>query len=99
MRRALLVIAVVIVTAVCVTVAYQVIRDRDYQASLSRGHAALRAEQTVTAIEAYSGAVALRPDSMLARLRRGEAYQRRGDTDAALRDFRDAAALDASATR
>ena len=30
----------------------------------------------MSAIEAYSGAVALRPDSMLPRLRRGEAYQR-----------------------
>ena len=43
------------------------------------------------AIEAYSGAIALRPDSMLAHLRRGETYQRRGDLDAAARDFRTAA--------
>src|SRR5256885_9390253 len=99
MRRVLVLIAVLIVAAVAATVAYEVIRDRDYQALLNRGDAALRGERVVPAIEAYSGAVALRPDSMLARLRRGEAYERRGDLDAAVRDFRDAAALDDAATR
>src|SRR5262249_34396137 len=37
--------------------------------------------------------------AMLPHLRRGEAYQRRGDLEAAVRDFRDAAALDGAATR
>src|SRR5205807_7844116 len=53
-------------------------------------------------IEPYSGAIALRPDSMLAYLRRGETYQRRadrGDLDLAVRDFRKASALDSTATR
>src|SRR5439155_2050641 len=50
-------------------------------------------------LEAYSGAVALRPDSMLAHLRRAEAYQRRGEIEEAVRDFRMAAALDPTATR
>jgi len=99
MRRLLFLAAVLTVAAGAATVAYQVIRDRDYRTLLARGDAALRADQPVPAIEAYSGAAALRPDSMLARLRRGEAYQRRGDLDAAVRDFRDAAALDAAATR
>jgi tetratricopeptide (TPR) repeat protein len=99
MRRGLLLVVVLAAAAVAATVAYEVIRDRDYQALLNRGDAALRGEQVVPAIEAYSGAVALRPDSMLARLRRGEAYERRGDLDAAVRDFRDAAALDDAATR
>jgi len=99
MRRVLLLVAVLAVAAGAATVAYQVIRDRDYRALLARGDAALRSDQTFPAVEAYSGAVALRPDAMLPRLRRGEAYQRRGDLDAAVRDFRDAAALDAAATR
>jgi tetratricopeptide (TPR) repeat protein len=99
MRRVLLLAAVLTVAAVAATVAFQVIRDRDYRTLLARGDAALRSDQLVTAVEAYSGAVALRPDSMLPRLRRGEAYQRRGDFDAAVRDFRDAADLDAAATR
>jgi tetratricopeptide (TPR) repeat protein len=99
MRRALLLVAVLAAAAVAATVAYELIRDRDYRTLLNRGDVALRGEQVVPAIEAYSGAVALRPDSMLARLRRGEAYERRGDLDAAVRDFLDASALDAAATR
>jgi len=99
MRRVLFLAAVLTVAAGAATVAYQVIRDRDYRTLLVRGDAAMRGDQTVSAIEAYSGAAALRPDSTLARLRRGEAYQRRGDLDAAVRDFRDAAALDPAATR
>jgi len=99
MRRALFFIAAVSLAAAGAAGVVEVVRDRDYRTQLNRGDAALRAEQFVPAVEAYSGAVALRPDSMLARLRRGEAYQRRGDLDAALRDFRDAANLDAAATR
>lgn len=74
-------------------------RERDYRALLARGDTALHDDQIFGAIEAYSGAVALRPDSMLARLRRGETYQRRGDLEAAARDFRDAARLDPTAPR
>jgi tetratricopeptide (TPR) repeat protein len=74
-------------------------RDQDYRASMARGDEALAAEQIFGAIEAYSGAIALRPDAMLAHLRRGETYQRRGDLEAAARDFQSAAALDSSATR
>src|SRR5207237_6837265 len=73
--------------------------DRDYRRYPTRGDAALGDDQTFGAIEAYSGAIALRPDSMLPRLRRGETYQRRGELDAAARDFRAAAALDPTATR
>lgn len=77
-------------------------RQRDYALLLTRGDAALRDDQTFAAIEAYSGAVALRPDSMIARLRRGQTYQKRGDRgdlERAVTDFRAAAALDSSATR
>ena len=66
---------------------------------LSRGDLALRDGQIFGAIEAFSGAIALRPESMLAHLRRGETYRQRGDLDAAARDFRKAVALDPSATR
>src|SRR5438552_19080993 len=91
---------VLAVAGVAGAVTYQAAaRDRDYRALLARGDAALRDEQTFGAIEAYSGAIALRQDSMLAYLRRGEAYQRRGDLDAASRDFRKAARLDQTATR
>jgi Flp pilus assembly protein TadD len=74
-------------------------REREYRALLARGDAALGREDTFGAIEAYSGALALRPDSMLAHLRRGQTYRRRGDLDAARRDFRQAAELDPTAIR
>lgn len=94
--------AVLAVSVVGAASAYQAVaRQRDYRALLTRGDAALGDDQTFGAIEAYSGAIALRSDSMLAHLRRGETYRRRGDRgdlDAAARDFRKAAALDPSAT-
>src|SRR5262245_2058519 len=77
-------------------------RQRDYGLSLTRGDTALRDDQTFAAIEAYSGAIALRQDSMIAYLRRGQTYQRRGDRgdlERAANDFRTAAALDPSAPR
>jgi len=100
LKRSLLIAVVLVLVAVAAAVAYQnAARERDYRTLLGRGDAALRDEQTFGAIEAYSGAIALRPDSMLAHLRRGETYQRRGELDEAARDFRSAAALDPTATR
>jgi tetratricopeptide (TPR) repeat protein len=100
MRRLLPLLVLLAVAALGGVVTYQAVaREGDYQQLLSRGDAALGDDQTFGAIEAYSGAIALRPDSMIARLRRGETYLRRGDLDAAARDFRDAAALDPGAPR
>jgi tetratricopeptide (TPR) repeat protein len=79
--------------------AYQVAREHDYRSLLARGEAALEADQTFGAIEAFSGAIALRPASMLAHLRRGETYERRGELEEAARDFRRAADLDPTAPR
>lgn len=103
MRRSVATLVLLALAAAAGALAYQAAaRDRAYRALVARGDAALRDDQTFGAIEAYSGAIALRPDSMLAHLRRGEAYQRRGDRgdlDQAARDFRTAAALDPTATR
>jgi tetratricopeptide (TPR) repeat protein len=99
-KRTFAVMVLLALTAVGGAVAYQAAAlERAYRALLSRGDAAARDDQTFGAIEAYSGAIALRPDSMLAHLRRGETYRQRGDLEAAARDFRRAAALDPSATR
>ena len=99
MRRFLLV-ALVLGLAVLGAVTYKAVAtDHDYQSRLARGDRALADDQAFAAIDAYSGAVALRPDSVLARLRLGEAYQRRGDLEAALHDFRAATELDATAVR
>jgi len=99
-KRTLPVLVLLTLLAVGAALVYQTAaRDADYRALLGRGDAALRDEQTFTAIEAYSGAIALRPDSMLAHLRRGETYRRRADLESAARDFQTAAILDAMATR
>lgn len=74
-------------------------RDRDYRALMARGDRSLGGDQIFGAIEAYSGALALRPDSMLAHLRRAETYQRLGDLETAARDLTRAVELDSSATR
>jgi tetratricopeptide (TPR) repeat protein len=102
-KRAILLLATLVLVAAGAAAAYQAAaRQRDYRARLAQGDAALHDDQTFAAIEAYSGAIALRPESMLGHLRRAETYQRRadpGDLDLAARDFRRAAALDQTATR
>ena len=76
--------------------------DRDYQRLIRQGDEALSRGQPYGAIEAFSAAIDLKPGSMLAYLKRGEAH-RRGDTPEMLRlavvDLRRAAELDPSATR
>jgi tetratricopeptide (TPR) repeat protein len=98
--RAIALAVVVLAAAVVAAGAYHATaRDRDYRARLALGDAALRDDRAFVAIEAYSGAVALRPDSMLAHLRRGEAYHRNGSLQEAARDFRMAGRLAPTATR
>lgn len=74
-------------------------RDLRYQDLVASGNHALATDETFAAIEAFSGAIALKEDSMVAYLRRGEAYRKRGELDAALRDLRTATRLDRLAIR
>jgi tetratricopeptide (TPR) repeat protein len=67
--------------------------DRQYRALLASGDEHLASGDTATAIEAFSGALALRPSSMVAHLRRGEAYRADRRVDEAVRDLLDAARL------
>ena len=99
MKRAIALTLVLVATALAALAYQAAARDRHYRTMLARGDAALRNDQAFVAIEAYSGAVAFRPDSMLAHLRRGEAYQRNENLEEAARDFRKAAELDPTATR
>jgi tetratricopeptide (TPR) repeat protein len=74
-------------------------RQREFTRLIAEGDSALARDETFRAVEAYSGAIALRRDAMLAYLKRGETYRRRGETGEALRDLRRAAELDPTATR
>ena len=78
---------------------YAVRQEREFQRLIAAGDAALASDQTYGAIEAFSGALALKGDSMVAHLKRGDTYRRRGELTAALRDLRQAASLDPSAPR
>ena len=104
MKKLIAAILVLCGAAAAGILAHQAVeRDRDYRHLIVQGDEALNRGQTFVAIEAYSGAIALKRGSMLAYLKRGEAHQRRGDTAetlaAALRDLRTAAELDPASTR
>ena len=74
-------------------------RDRTYRQLVASGEASLAQDNTSAAVEMFSGAIAWKPDAMIAYLKRGETYRRRGELDDALRDLRRASELDPSATR
>ena len=84
MRRTALAAAFVLALGAATAVAWiQAERDREYRRLIGAGDASIAAGQLTQAIEAFSGALALKPDSMLAYLRRGETYRRTGDLKAA----------------
>ncbi len=74
-------------------------RERTYRLLIQQGEAALARDDTSAAADAFSGAIAVKPGSMLGYLKRGEVYRRRNEYDAALRDLRHASALDPLAPR
>jgi tetratricopeptide (TPR) repeat protein len=73
-------------------------RERNFRQHITDGDAALARDNTVAAIEAFSGAITLKEDAMLGYLKRGQTYRRRGDFVAAIRDLRKASELDPTAT-
>ena len=87
-------------------------RERNYRQLIARGEAALAADDTFAAAEAFTSAIAYKDDSMLGYLKRGETYRRRSqlrspadekgrtqDLEAAMRDLRQAFELDSLAPR
>lgn len=72
-------------------------QDREFQRLLRVGDDALADGRTSVAVEAFSGAIALAPDAMVAYLKRGDTYRRRVDLPAALRDLEQAAQLEPTA--
>jgi tetratricopeptide (TPR) repeat protein len=75
----------------------QLNRGEQFRVLMAEGDQALGAGNTYAAIEAYSGAMALRPDSMASHLRRGQAWQAQRRQDEAIRDFVEAARLQSGA--
>ncbi len=95
-RRAVL---SVVIVGLCVAGAWEWTsrREREYGQFVDRGEAALARDDTFAAVEAFSGAIALRPDAMLGYLKRGEAYSRRHALDASARDAAAIGELDPAA--
>jgi len=98
-RSVVIGVAVAALVAATVVTWLGVRQQREFRRLVAAGDAALRADQTFAAIEAFSGAIALKRDAMVAYLKRGDTYRRRGEYAAALRDLRHASELDGTATR
>jgi tetratricopeptide (TPR) repeat protein len=98
-RSVILAVAAVAAVTAAALVWVDARREREFRRLIAVGDAALAAGQTFAAIEAFSGALAFKPASMLASLKRGDTYRRRGEYTAALRDLGQAASLDPAAPR
>lgn len=97
MKRVLLAILALTVCASAVYGYAATRRERTYRQLINRGDAALAKDDTFSAIESFSGAIALKDNSMLGYLKRGEAYRRRHQLDSVMRDPRQVAELDPAA--
>lgn len=85
--------ALLVCTALGVIAVERLYTERQYRRLLADGDRALAAGNAYAAVEAFSGALAFRPDSMVAYLRRGEAYRDQRRFDEATRDWRQASKL------
>ena len=68
-------------------------RERRYLEHLDEGERALAEGNGYAALQAFSGAIALRPDSMVGHYRRGEAHLAQRRVGEAMQDLREAARL------
>ena len=94
MRRPLLALLALAILVAVAAGLDAVRRDRAYRRFLAEGDAALGRGDTFAAVEALSGAVALRPGALAGWVKRGTAHRQRGDLPSALRDLRRATAID-----
>lgn len=100
MRRSVLAVVIVAIAGVAGALAFGVLaNEREFEHLIAAGDASVVAERPFQAIEAYSGAIARKPDSPLAHFKRGAVYQSQNELEAALRDFRSAVAIDPSSLR
>jgi tetratricopeptide (TPR) repeat protein len=97
MARLAALAALALLVAAGVVAVQRLDQDRRYRQILAEGEHALADGQTYQAIELFSGALALRPRSMVAYYRRGEAYAEERLYDKAVSDLREAARLSPTA--
>jgi tetratricopeptide (TPR) repeat protein len=99
-RRTALIVVIVAAMGVAGALFYSALHtEQEFDRLIAAGDLAVQNAQPFLAIEEYSGAVALKPDSMLAHLKRGAVYQAQGELGAALRDLRESSDNDPSAPR
>jgi tetratricopeptide (TPR) repeat protein len=91
-------VGIVAIGVVAVLAVQRLNEAERYRQLVLTGEQALASGNSYAAIEAFSGAIALRNESMTAHLRRGEAYRSQRRLDDAARDFREAARLQPGAT-
>ncbi len=99
MKRA---IAAILILLCSLAVAYGFVvtrRENRHRELIQQGDAAMSQGDLSTAIEVFSGAIVLKPDSMVGYLKRGDAYRRRDELEAALRDLQQAARIDPDAPK
>jgi tetratricopeptide (TPR) repeat protein len=92
--------ALVLLCGLAATYGYFVTRrENSHRELIRRGDAAMAQGDLSTAIEAFSGAITLKSDSMIGYLKRGDAYRRREELEAAIRDLQQAARIDPGAPK
>jgi Flp pilus assembly protein TadD len=97
-QRPVIAITVVAALVAATVAAWSDVRQaRAFRRLIAEGEAAVGRGETSAAVELFSGAVALRPQSMLPYLKRGDTYRRQGQFDSAERDLAQAQALDPTA--
>ena len=99
MARVSLFIIISLTSAIAIYISTNLLKTSEFQELISRGDRAVQNDNVSLAIEHFSGALALNGQSMVAYLKRGEAYKIGGDLNAALRDTTIAVQLEQTATQ
>lgn len=100
MRRTIVAVILVAIVGVAGALAFAALaNEREFDRLMAEGDQAMAADRPFQAIEAFSGAIARKPDSVLAHFKRGSVYQSENELEAALRDLRSAADLDPGSQR
>ena len=100
MRGTVVAILFVAVAGVAGALAYSALaNERAFERLLEAGDQAVADQRAFQALEAYSGAIARNPESVVAHLKRGSVYYAQNELESALRDLRRATELDPAALR